>query len=82
MSEPPGEDKERFQLSMARLWEIYKDIGEAANEVSTWRCPYKNAQDRCTAKFGCRNQSFTNVPDELAVCTGSDKLDYRIAWEV
>jgi hypothetical protein len=82
MSEPHAEDKERFQSSMARLWEIYKDIGEVANEVSTWRCPYKSAQDRCTAKFGCRNQSFTNVPGELAVCTGSDKLDYRTAWEV
>ena len=82
MPERSAEDKKRLESSMARLWEIYKDIGAVANEVSTWRCPYKNAQDRCTAKFGCRNQSFTGVPDELAICTGSDKLDYRSAWEV
>ena len=51
-------------------------------EVSTWRCPYKNVQDRCTAVFGCRNQD-RKVPDgELFICTGSDLLNYRSAWEV
>lgn len=82
MPDQPAGDKERFQASMTRIWEIYKDIGEAATEVSTWRCPYKNAQDRCTAKFGCRNQSFVDGPDEMALCTGSDNLDYRSAWEL
>ena len=72
-------DKERYQASMDRLSEILKDISETAKNVSTWRCPYKNVQDRCTASFGCRNQSRT--PGELPVCTGSDKLDYRAAWE-
>ena len=75
-------DTERFQASMARLYDIFKDISETVGEVSTRRCPYKNAQDRCTAKFGCRNQHFTGVPGELAICTGSDNLDYRSAWEV
>ena len=81
MPDHPAGDKERFQASMARLWEIYRDIGEVAEEVSTWRCPYKNAQDRCTSKFGCRNQSFAGGRENLAICTGSDKLDYRSAWE-
>ena len=81
MAEPPAGDKKRLQSSMARLWEIYKDIGAVADEVSTWRCPYKNAQDRCTAGFGCRNQRF-DTANELAKCTGSDDLDYRGAWEV
>ena len=75
-------DKERYQASMVRLQEIFRDIASTANQVSTWRCPYKNAQDRCTAKFGCRNQLQTGVPGELAICTGSDDLDYRSAWEV
>ena len=82
MSTSPVFDKERFRASMARLWEIYKDIGDVANQVSTWRCPYKNGQDRCTAGFGCRNQQFTKVPGERPICTGSDYLDYRSAWEV
>ncbi len=57
-------------------------INDTAVEVSTWRCPYKNAQNRCTANFGCRNQD-RNVPDgERFICTSSDKLDYRSAWEV
>ncbi len=72
---------DRYQANMAWLQEIFKDISETANRVSTWRCPYKNAQDRCTAGFGCRNQLHTG-PDQLALCTGSDKLDYQSAWEV
>ena len=75
-------DKERYQASMAWLQEIFQGISDTANQVSTWRCPYKNAQDRCTARFGCRNQSKTDVQNGLALCTGSDNLDYRDAWEV
>ena len=50
-------DKAKLKASMDRLWEIYRQIGETANLVSKWRCPYKDARDRCTAGFGCRNQS-------------------------
>ena len=75
-------DKELYRASMARLHEIFKDISDTVSQVSTWRCPYKNAQDRCTANFGCRNQFHSGVPDELPICTGSDYLDYRNAWEV
>ena len=75
-------DKELYKASVARLHEIFKDISDTVGQVSTWRCPYKNAQDRCTANFGCRNQSHTGVPGELAICTGSDHLDYRSAWKV
>ena len=75
-------DKERYRASMAWLQDIFKDISNTVDQVSTWRCPYKNAEDRCTAHFGCRNQLRTGKPDELPVCTGSDNLDYRSAWEV
>ena len=74
-----GVDKERVRASMARLQEILKGIGETTNQVSTWRCPYKNTQDLCTANFGCRNQSCPPNSDELPVCLGSDHLDYRSA---
>ncbi len=74
-------DKARVQASMARLQDILKGIGETANGVSTWRCPYKNAQDLCTAGFRCRNQSRPPGEDGLPVCLGSDDLDYRGAWE-
>ena len=77
-----GVDRERYQASMERLHAIFTDISCTVNEVSTWRCPYKNVQDRCTARFGCRNQLCTNIAGELPICTGSDKLDYRSAWEV
>lgn len=56
-------------------------MSQTTNEVSTWRCPYKSVENRCTAAFGCRNQDHT-VPDgEAFICTGSDDLDYRLAWE-
>ena len=75
-------DVERYRASMARLYDIFKDMSNSADVVSLWRCPYKNVQDRCTAGFGCRNQDRTVPQGELYICTGSDKLDYRHAWEV
>ena len=61
--------------------EIFTDISETVNRVSTWRCPYKNAQDLCTADFACRNKSLDPEVGELPLCTGSDHLDFRDAWE-
>ena len=75
-------DIERHRASMARLYDIFKDMSNTVNVVSTWRCPYKNVQDRCTANFGCRNQDRTVPQGELFICTGSDDVDYRGAWEV
>ncbi|MBI4306744.1 MAG: hypothetical protein HY678_10540 [Chloroflexi bacterium] len=74
-------DPERARASLSRLMEIYRDIAIRADQVSTYRCPYKNARARCTAEFKCRNQHFTRIPGDAPVCTGSDKLDYRSAWE-
>ena len=67
---------------MARLYGILQGISDTSNRVSTWRCPYKNADDRCTAGFGCRNQAHAEARGGLPACVGSDKLDYRSAWEV
>ena len=78
----PAVDAERFKASIERLTEIYRDIALKAEEVSRTRCPYKDANSRCTALFGCRHQYFTKDPGARPVCTGSDKLDYRDAWEM
>jgi hypothetical protein len=75
-------DKERYKASMARLEAIFRGISDTATEVSRWRCPYKNVEDRCTASFGCRNQNRKVPRGELFICTGDDKLDYRSAWEL
>ena len=80
MSQPV--DEERYRASIARLEDIFRGISETASQVSTWRCPYKNALDRCTAAFGCRNQLRSDALDELPLCTGSDDLDYQSAWEI
>ena len=52
-----------------------------ADEQATFRCPYKNRFDQCTARFGCRNQRKPQKPDGLFQCGGDDQLDYRSAWE-
>ena len=74
-------DPERYKRSVTRLTEIFRGISETVNVVSTYRCPYKNVHDRCTALFGCRNQDRSVASGELFPCTGSDSLDYRAAWE-
>ena len=65
---------------MERLFSIYSDISEKADEVMLTRCPYKDARSRCTARFDCRNQFFTKDPLQKPVCAGSDRIDYRSAW--
>ena len=74
-------DPERYRRSVERLTEIFRSISETVNEVSAWRCPYKNARDRCRAGIGCRNQNRAVSPGELYRYAGSDSLDYRSAWE-
>ena len=84
--EPPvgsGVDAEGVRASLTRLMDIYRDISETADKVAVRRCPYKDSRSRCTAKFDCRNQHFiADKPEEPAICMGSDKLDYRKAWQV
>ena len=75
-------DKERIKESLNRLWEIYLQIGETATAISCSRCPYKNVSDCCTAHFKCRNQARKRDSKQLPLCTGSDDLNYRNAWEV
>ena len=75
-------DKERYEASISRLTDIFRDISDTVTEVSKWRCPYKNAESRCTAQFGCRNQERKVPEGELFICKSDDNLDYRSAWEV
>ena len=72
---------ERYKQSLARLAEIMEPMNDIAMAQSQFRCPYKNRFDRCTAKFGCRNQRKQEA-GELKLCASDDKLDYRPYWEV
>lgn len=74
-------DPDKARASLDRLYDIYKDIATTADQVMQTRCPYKDVASRCTAKFGCRNQFFTNDPTALPACAGSDQIDYREAWD-
>lgn len=64
-----------------RLSAIFGEMMATVEEVSKYRCPYKNREGRCTAAFGCRNQRKPTEAGGRNVCGGDDRLDYRSAWE-
>ncbi len=86
-----GLNADAWQQRLDRLSAVLAPIADHANEQATWRCPYKDRHDRCTAVFGCRNQRRPAAGDRRFepgadtprfLCVGDDKLDYRSAWEV
>jgi uncharacterized 2Fe-2S/4Fe-4S cluster protein (DUF4445 family) len=74
-------DPEEYQKRLSILTDIFSEIVQHADEQSQTRCPYKSAEGRCTAKFGCRNQQRLSRTSEAKICGGDDKIDYRTAWE-
>ena len=79
----PNLDVDAARASMARMANIFADIAKHAEDSTLGRCPYKNAQSHCTAKFGCDNQHFTKNPLDPPICTARDgDLDYRSAWQI
>lgn len=74
-------NKEEYQKRLDSITQLFEDIVLHADEQSTYRCPYKNRFDQCTAKFGCRNQRKPPAKGDLFLCGGDDRIDYRSAWE-
>lgn len=72
---------EEYQKRVDKITKLFANMVDHADEQASYRCPYKNRFDQCTAKFGCRNQRKPRDKGELMVCGGDDKLDYRSAWE-
>ena len=73
-------DKSEYEKRLNKITQIFEDLVTHADEQATYRCPYKNRFDHCTAQFGCRNQRKIDEGTGL-LCVGDDKLDYRDAWE-
>ncbi len=73
-------DKSEYEKRLNKITEIFEELVTHADEQATYRCPYKNRFDHCTAKFGCQNQRKIDEGTGLR-CIGDDKLDYRSAWE-
>ena len=73
-------DKAEYEKRLNKITQIFEGLVVHADEQATYRCPYKNRFDHCTAKFGCRNQRKIDEGTGL-LCVGDDKLDYRSAWE-
>ena len=75
-------DRQAVEQRRRRLTRIFAEMVEHAQVQCLVRCPYRDRRDLCTARFGCRNQDRAVPSGELFICTGSDNLDYRSAWEV
>lgn len=73
-------DKTEYEKRLNKITQIFEDLVTHADEQATYRCPYKNRFDHCTAQFGCRNQRKIEEGTGL-LCVGDEKLDYRDAWE-
>ena len=74
-------DKAEYEKRLNKITQIFEGLVVHADVQATYRCPYKNRFDHCTAKFGCRNQRKIDEGTGL-LCVGDDKLDYRPAWEI
>lgn len=74
-------DKSDWETRREKLSTILSSIADHALIQSSFRCPYKNKHDLCTAKFKCRNQKKAHTNQGKIFCAGDDKLDYRNAWE-
>ncbi len=74
-------DKTEYEKRLNKITEIFEGLVVHADAQATYRCPYKNRFDHCTAKFGCQNQRKIDEGTGL-LCAGDDKLDYRSAWEI
>ena len=78
-----GPTKKDYEQRLAQISEIFADIlGNAQEAIQTQgRCPYRTAQDICTAKFGCANRQRPGREQAEPICAHDGTLDFRNAWE-
>ena len=74
-------DPKAYQESLERLGKIFTGMVQHADEVSKFRCPYRDRMDFCTAKFKCRNQISGGVEEAPETCGHDGVFDFRSAWE-
>ncbi len=67
------------KASRAALMDILSGIAEHADKQAQDRCPYRDRNDICTARFSCRNQ--VDAGDGVATCGHDGKFGYQVAWE-
>ena len=77
----PRINPDSYRRSLDRLSEIFAGMVERADDVSKFRCPYRDRRDHCTAKFKCRNQSDSVGRSLKIICEHNGSFDYRTAWE-
>jgi hypothetical protein len=68
------ERAERIRRALQSLGETLSDLAQAVEEKKGERCPYRDAQDRCTFRGGCVNK--VRERDGTKRCGG----DHRLNW--
>ena len=74
-------DPKAYQERLDRMTQVLGEIVQHADKQALVRCPYKNRDSECTAKFGCQYQRKPAPDRALFQCSSDDKLDYRTAWD-
>jgi hypothetical protein len=72
---------EAYRERIRRMTELFAGIAGHAEATAKDRCPYRDAADRCTALFRCRNQLADPTRAEGTLCGHKGGFDYRSAWE-
>ncbi|MAE59777.1 MAG: ferredoxin [Planctomycetaceae bacterium] len=74
-------DKSEIEKRRDRLTDIFREIVAHAEEQSLTRCPYRDAEDQCTAQIRCGNQRKPHRAGDPLTCGHDGTLDYRGAWD-
>ncbi|MFV2033594.1 MAG: ASKHA domain-containing protein [Halocynthiibacter sp.] len=69
------------KASRAALLDILTGISENADRQARDRCPYRDKNDHCTAKFSCQNQRLEPSDSNIATCGHDGPFGYQVAWE-
>ena len=74
-------DPAEYEQRLKQLSDILQPIARHAEQQALTRCPYRNAKDQCTARFGCRHQRKPPTAGDPLLCSHDGTFDYRSAWE-
>ncbi len=73
-------DEDAYRERLERISALFSDMVGKAEKISSFRCPYRDRFDHCTAAFRCRSQQPA-TSDGSIPCGHDGTFDYRSAWE-
>ncbi|MDP6565428.1 MAG: ASKHA domain-containing protein [Alphaproteobacteria bacterium] len=77
----PPPTKKDYQRRLDDIAGLFTEIVDRAQDQIRERCPYRTAEDRCSAKFGCANRRPAEVDGEAGLCAHDGTFDFQSAWD-